>query len=561
MVGDPEINLPRALERTARRFPERGIAIFDGRGRRHERRTYDELFRSSLLNAARFRALGVEPGDRVLVGLPSSWDWMDAWLGALMLGAVPAAIAPAGAMGSSEGYGARLERLIERTGARRLVISGTLRDELERVGARQATERAITPDVLAAVTPGTALAPPRTDAAEIAFLQFTSGSTDLPRAVMIPHRAVMHNNLASNEAIGAPHGAPVGDWATSMVSWLPMHHDMGLVGCLFLSINLGLDLWLLNPTTFLARPHLWLQQLARHGPTFSPAPNFGYQLCAERVRGRQLEGLDLSKWRAAMTGAEMVRPETCDAFGELTAGAGFRRESICPCYGLAEGTLAVTFDLRGQGVRTLPVPPGADAGLGLSDVVCVGTPIRNTELRICAPDGSALPTGTIGEVRAKGPSIFAGYYNAPEATAEGLKDGWLCTGDLGFLRDGELYLTGRVKDVLIIRGNNVMPHELEWLAESVAGGGGSQRCGAFSIARGAEGEQAVVVVETTLKDAETIAELDHDIRRRVGRALGMPLADVAFVRRGKIPKTTSGKVQRRALRQEYIDGTLERLES
>ena len=132
---------------------------------------------------------------------------------------------------------------------------------------------------------------------------------------------------------------------------------------------------------------------------------------------------------------------------------------------------------------------------------------------------------------------------------------------LGFLRDGELYLTGRVKDVLIIRGNNVMPHELEWLAESVAGGGGSQRCGAFSIARGAEGEQPVVVVETTLKDAETIAELDHAIRQRVGRALGLPLADVAFVRRGKIPKTTSGKVQRRALRQAYIDGTLERLES
>ncbi len=260
-----------------------------------------------------------------------------------------------------------------------------------------------------------------------------------------------------------------------------------------------------------------------------------------------------------MTGAEMVRPETCSAFVELTEASGFRPEALCPCYGLAEGTLAVTFDMEGRGLRTRPLPEGADAGLGLTEVVSVGRAIRDTEVQITSPDGRPLPDGQVGEVRAKGPGIFAGYYNDAEATAEGLRDGWLCTGDLGFLHDGELYLTGRTKDLLIIQGNNVMPHELEWIAESVASGGGSQRCGAFSIARGAEGEEAVVVMETTEKDPARLDQMAQEIRVRIGRAMALPLADMMFVRRGKIPKTTSGKVQRKQLKQSYLAGELERV--
>jgi fatty-acyl-CoA synthase len=559
--------LPAALEQAARRAPHRGIGIFDGRGRRVERLLYPEILDLARLGARRHAALGVTPGEPVLVCLPSSWEWMEAWLGALLRGALPVAVAPPGAMGASEAHVRKLAALAERLGARHVFSTPAVGREAETLGLDGLTAILRTPGELAAAAPvgavpggdRGALATPSTD--DLAFLQLTSGSTGLPRAVMIPHGAVLHNNHASDLAIGAPHGRPTHQWAESMVSWLPLNHDMGLVGCFFLSLNLGLDLWLFNPTTFLARPKLWLEQLAQRGPTFAPAPNFGYQLCTERLKAGDLEGLDLSGWRGAMTGAEMVRPETAAAFAELTAAAHFAPEAFRPCYGLAEGTLAVTFDLKGQGVRTLPLPEGADTGLGLKAVVSTGPPIPDTEVRIVAPEGSALPEGAIGEVRARGPGIFRGYYNDAAATAEGLRDGWLCTGDLGFLKDGELYLTGRIKDVLILRGHNLMPHELEWLAEEVTGGGGAQRTGAFSIARGSEGEEAVVVAETTEKDPQALAALAHDIRQRVGRTLSLTLADVAFVRRGKIPKTTSGKVQRRQLRQMYLDGELERLDA
>ncbi|HQL31216.1 MAG TPA: AMP-binding protein, partial [Thermoanaerobaculales bacterium] len=186
-------------------------------------------------------------------------------------------------------------------------------------------------------------------------------------------------------------------------------------------------------------------------------------------------------------------------------------------------------------------------------------PIRDTRVRIAAPDGGGLPEGEIGEVCIKGPGVFRGYYGAPEATAAVLRDGWFATGDLGFLEGGELYLTGRTKDLLIVHGHNIMPDEIERIADSVTGGGGLMRSAAFSVARGAAGEQAVVVVEIADHDPGRLAEIGHEIRVRIGRAMGLPVADLLFVRRGRIPRTTSGKMQRGELRQRYLDGTLERL--
>lgn len=548
--------LPEALIQAAERFPQRGVALFDGRGRSSERRSYPELLALARRGAGRLAAAGVAPGDRVVVCLNTSWEWMEAWLGALLLGAWPVAMTPPGALGASEAHVARVGAVADRLAARRVVSSDGFRREARRLGEGALAERCRSPEDLAALAeapvPATAAEP-----GEVAFLQLTSGSTGLPRAVMIPHRAVLHNNHASDLAIGAPFGAPASAWAETMVAWLPLNHDMGLVGCLFMSVVHGLDLWLLPPAAFLARPRLWLQHLSSHGAVFAPAPNFGYQLCVERLSAADLEGLDLSGWKAALVGAEMVRPETTAAFAEMTAPAGFSAASLRPCYGLAEGTLAVTFDLAGRGVRTRG-NPAADAD-GAPEVVCLGAPVADTELSIVAADGSALPEGEVGEVRVRGPGVFLGYYNDPEATAEGLVDGWLATGDLGFLHAGELYLTGRLKDILILRGHNLMPHELEWLAEGVTGGGGVERCGAFSIDGGAEGEVPVVVVETSGRDAEALAALGRQIRLAVGHALGLTLADVAFVRRGRIPKTTSGKVQRRELKRRYLAGELERL--
>jgi fatty-acyl-CoA synthase len=345
------------------------------------------------------------------------------------------------------------------------------------------------------------------------------------------------------------------------VSWLPLNHDMGLVGCFFLSIVHGIELYLLRPDSFLGRPKLWLQVLSDYKGTMSPAPNFAYQLCVERIESADVEGLDLSKWRIVLTGAEMVHPETCKAFSDKFAAQKFNPRHFTPSYGMAEATLAVTSDRKRKGVRTMPTAGMADAGLSLSEVVCVGAPVIDSELRISSPakPGTFLPDGQIGEIWFRGPGVFGGYYNDPEETAESLCEGWLRTGDLGFLKDGELYITGRIKELLIINGLNLMPHELEWVAEGISGGGGTERCAAFSVTKPGLGEHAVLVVEAATTDSAELARMDKEIRIRIGRALGLPLSDLVFIKRGQMPKTTSGKVQRRELRQRYLDGKLERL--
>ena len=556
--------LPAALERAAERFPERGVTLFDGRGRPAGRRSYPELLAGARVGAGRWNALGLGAGEPVLVALPTSWSWLDAWLGAALAGGLPVAVAPGAALGAAEAHVRKVDGLLGRLGARRVVVPEAVREGAEGMGARRAAEAAVTAEELEGVTPEDRSVP-EPDPGETAFLQLTSGSTGVPRAVQIPHRAALYNNAASREAIDAPYGSSAGTGGAgeieAVVSWLPLHHDMGLVGCLLLSITFGYELRLFQPTAFLARPRPWLEEFSRVGTALSPGPNFGYQLCVERLDEADREGLDLSGWRDAMTGAEMIRPETVEAFNDAFAGAGFRPETFRPCYGLAEATLAVTFDRRGEGMRTRPLPPGAESVLAGSEVVSVGEPMVGTDVRITGPAGEPVADGAVGEVEIRGPGVFTGYYNDPEATAETLVEGWMKTGDLGFLHDRELYVTGRSKDLLILRGNNVMPHELEWLAEEAVGGGGTMRSGAFSVARGPRGEEPVLVVETAERDPERLAALGHDIRSRVGRALSLPLADVVFVRRGKIPKTTSGKVRRRTLRRMYLDRELETLET
>jgi acyl-CoA synthetase (AMP-forming)/AMP-acid ligase II len=376
---------------------------------------------------------------------------------------------------------------------------------------------------------------------------------------MIRHASVLHNAAA----IGRMLGARAFDPQERVASWLPLNHDMGLAGCLYYSLVNGLDLWLLRPDAFLARPKLWLQACARERCTRSPAPNFAYQLCVERVETAELAGQDLSSWKSALTGAEMVHPGTCAAFCEKFAALRFAPESFLPCYGMAEATLVIAADQQHRGVRTAALAGRPAGETELKEVVCVGAPVSDTEIRCSSPSapGQFLPEGQVGEIWVRGPGVFAGYFNDPAATAETLvAEGWMRTGDLGFMWERELYITGRTKDLLIIHGHNLMPHELEWIAEEASGGGGTQRCGAFSVLKGSEGEQAVLVLEVSVTDGAALAALGHEIRSRVGKALGLPLSDVVFVKRGQIPKTTSGKVQRHELKQRYLERRLARLQ-
>lgn len=551
--------LPELLVAAAQRVPGRGFRVFDARGRTSEFRAYPKMLESVQAAAGRLAASGIQPGDRVLVCLPTSWAWLDTWLGCVWLGAYPVALAPLGNMAAAETYLHKAEGVAERIGATRLVCDLSLRQEAMKGGATRLAALTLTPEELAALSAAPIGRHRNASEDGIAFLQLTSGSTGLQRAVTISHRAAVHNPQTMDEAARVALPPGMRDAIRGVAAWLPLYHDMGLIGGVVYCMLNGYDLVLLRPETFLGRPRLWFETLAAFPGLLSPAPNFAYQACVERLDPAELRGVDLSGWLGAMTGAEMIRPETCAAFVEKFAGLGFRAEAFRPCYGLAEATLAVTVDRRGLGVRTAPLPAGADTGLGLREAVSTGAPVQDAELRIAAPDGSALPTGAIGQVRVKSPSLFSGYYNDPAATSEALQDGWLCTGDLGFIEDGELYLTGRTKDLLIVHGHNFMPHELEWQAEAITGGGGAARAAAFSVARGTSGEEAVLVVELDGRDVTGLAQLEHEIRARVGRVLGLPLADLAFVRRGSIPKTTSGKIQRGELRQRYLEGRLERI--
>jgi len=552
-------SLQEALLRAATEYTNRGIGVVDSRGRETEYRTYREFYDAARAAAARFVALGVKPGEPVMVALPTSWSWLECWFGIMLCGGLPTAIAAAGALATDEVHLAKIDAVIAKLGARYLVSRESLRERAAELGYSHLARSALLLDELEATPPATRLEIARPQPEDLAFLQLTSGSTGLPRAVMISHQAAVHNPMASNVVIGAPFGCLASEWADAMAAWLPLYHDMGLIGCLMLPILSGLDTFLLRPEAFLARPHLWLTELTRHGATFAPAPNFAYQQCVERVKASQLDGVDLSVWRGAMTGAETIRPETVSAFCERFAQNGFSPTSFRPCYGLAEGTLTVTMDQRGVGARTLPIADKAVPGIDLNEVVSTGGPIPDTTVRIIAPDGSTCADGTIGEVWVEGPSVFSGYYNDEAATATSLRDGWLVTGDLGFLAEGELYLTGRTKDVLIIHGHNMMPDDLERIADGVSGGGGMMRSAAFSISHGVQGEQAVLAVEVVERDPALLARLGHDIKVKIGRALSLPLADLVFVRRGKLPRTSSGKVQRTKVRQLYLDNELERI--
>ena len=496
----------------------------------------------------------------MVIAQNTSWEWLDAWLGAVWLGALPVAAAPGAGLGPAEAQIRKVEGVVERLDARFALISDVFRCSAESLGAPRTVERAIGPEQLLGLAPELVSAPTRTTE-DLAFLQLTSGSTGVPRAVQISHRGILHNANAIDRRLGEPEGAPTSQWADGIVSWLPLHHDMGLVGCVFVTMVAGLDLWLLQPTTFLARPQYWLRQLARRGKTYAHGPNFGYQLCVERLKAKDVEGLDLSNWRVAVTGAEMIRPETVSAFVDRFGPHGFRPETFCASYGLAEATLAVTSDGAGQGLRTLPLPSemveeALDADL--SEVACVGPALQDTEVRIVGRDGRSLDDGRVGEVSVRGPGIFTGYWNDPSRRPSRWWTASCAPATSASSDDGELYLTGRTKD-----SAHRPRQQPDAPRDRVAGGEGDRRRRRAAVRRllglprRPKGEEAVVVVEIPgARRRQGRRPEARDIRLEVSKGLGLVLADVLFVRRGRIPKTSSGKVQRRELRRMYLDGEL-----
>lgn len=550
MTLNPGSSLIDALTQSAARHPDRVVVMHNSRCKPAETRHYADVLDKALDTAARLRSLGVDQGDRVVIALPTGWDWFDAWLGAVCLGALPVAVSPGFALGSASYQRAKIFGITDQLQAKVLVAGAHMRD-----GRDDATRglTMITPEDLGQIHAPTPVTPHKARASDTAYLQLTSGSTGRPKGVEVTHRGILHNTGAIHAALTARNGRP----PETGVFWLPLFHDFGLIMSIG-SMLRGLDLFLYPPNAFLSRPAEWLRQLAEKPAVLSAGPNFALGHMAEKTAATAREALDLSCWSASLIGAEMNRMETMRGFNEGFAGCGLSPATLTPAYGMAETTLVITMDQSGNGLRTARSAP--DARGEQAEVVTCGTPLADTEIRIIGSQGLPLPDREVGAVQVRGPGIMNGYFQDPDATAEAFDGDWFITGDLGFVHERELYVTGRQKDVLIVNGVNIMPHELETLAESQTGSGGMARAAAIGLYRPEGGEVPVLVVELDRKEFPgKLAELAQRMTGRISQELGITLGDVVFVPRGAIPRTTSGKLQRAELRRAVMDGSLPRL--
>jgi fatty-acyl-CoA synthase len=398
---------------------------------------------------------------------------------------------------------------------------------------------------------------PSIDPDSLAVLQFTSGSTSDPKGVMLPHRTMLAN------LDGAAAAAQLTD-ADVAVSWLPLYHDMGLVGLFTLPMVQGIDLVLASPQDFMAAPARWLEWISAFGGTCSAGPNFSYALAARALRRAQ--NLDLSSWRLALNGAEPVNPATVEEFCEAGAAFGFKPGSAFPAFGMAELAIAGTFPVPGSGLRVDTVdsrliesdhyaaPVAAADAPNARGFALLGRPIPGLEIRITdTGTGSPMREREVGELEIRGTSVTPGYYERPEETAANFRGEWFRTGDLGYLLDGELVLCGRIKDVIIVGGRNVFPEDVERAAERVDG----VRPGnviAFSVLNARGKERLVVVAETKADDHGPIRA---GVATRVREAVGLPTDEVVLVLPGSLPKTSSGKLQRSLCRTRYQSDDLQ----
>jgi acyl-CoA synthetase (AMP-forming)/AMP-acid ligase II len=386
---------------------------------------------------------------------------------------------------------------------------------------------------------------PSVSGSDIAFLQYTSGTTGNPKGVMISHRAVCANT----------YGIARGMKQTSDdvgVSWLPLFHDMGLIGALLRAVCHPTPLHVMPPERFIVKPAGWLKLMSDVGGTLSPAPNFAYDLCT--ARAGELEGVRLDRWRVALNGSEPVHAPTLSRFFEKFGPLGFDPAAMMPVYGMAEATLAVTFSPVGQNVRALGLDRKSleeDGRVVLSGeaaarlAISVGPPLAGTSVSVVDESGRVVPEGVVGEVRVSGPSVMDGYFRNETASAAVLSDGWLSTGDLGFVHGGSLYIAGRAKEMVIKGGRNLYPYDVERVVGELTGVrlGGVAAFGRVNEATGTD--DLVVVAETSEKDPTVREALTRSIRGEVLAVLGVGVDDVRLWPVGGVPRTSSGKIRRK----------------
>jgi fatty-acyl-CoA synthase len=527
--------------------------------------------------AAIFHARGLVKGDRLAIAVPDPDEFVLSFLGAVMGGIVPVPISPQLSFKNIEGYHDTVTHITNASGAALLLTTTSTRQYVDPVVPRAPQLRGIlTVDELASAEhANVGRVDVNIDPTDLAFMQFTSGSTSRPKGVMVSHR-----NLAWNSESFMIHGLAKDSSFDKGVTWLPLFHDMGLIGFVVGTLFTDIPVVFLPTASFVRNPRVWLDKIHQHRGTITYAPNFAYQLVAKRLKAKDVADLDLSCLHRAGCGAEPIQARTLRDFAAKLAPAKFDPKAFLPSYGMAEATLAITFVRHSTGVRPDIIEkksleqgeakpsPSASGGVesadaeGTQELVCCGYPFPEHHVAIVDEAGKRLGDRQVGQIITRGPSVSAGYYQEPELTAEAFKPGpdgetWLHTGDLGYMVAGEVFICGRLKDMIIVRGRNFYPNDLEWVVSELP----SVRRGnvvAFSVdVDGPDGrdEQLVVAAEAFQSDADA---LKQSIAQAILSNFSLATHEVVIVPQGTLPRTSSGKPQRRKTRQMYLDGTLSR---
>lgn len=546
--------LPEALDYAA--LGDTGFNFYSGKGELLEALPYRLLREQALLLAQQFLAQGLVPGDRVALIADTEGDFARGFFACEYAGLVPTTLPLPAAFGGREAYVAHIRHMLEIAGASAALAPAALTEWLAQAASGLGLRYVGTLGDLPPTTTTRSLPTPQPD--DFSYLQFSSGSTRFPLGVAVTHRALMANILGI-----ARDGLQIGP-ADRCTSWLPIYHDMGLIGFLLTPLVCQISVDLFATRDFARRPLLWLDLITRNGGTLSYSPTFGYELAARRAQTAAIDHLDLSRWRGAGIGGDMVRPDPLAVFAERFGPCGFKASAFVPSYGMAETALALSFAPAHQGIQTERLDMDVlerDQRAALAtassprtrDFVLCGPALPLHEVQVRGDGGDVLADRHIGRLFVRGPSMMHSYFGQPEATAAVLSsDGWLDTGDLGYLTAGQIVVTGRAKDLIIINGRNLWPQDLEWTAEHEVASLRSGDVAAVAVDDG-ESERIVVLVEHRASDAATLEALRADVAGVLRLRHGVD-TDVVAVPPRSLPRTSSGKLSRAKARALYLSG-------